>query len=834
MNAIAEPHPAHAMTECFHCGEPIPHGCDISIDIDGETRAMCCPGCRAVAALISSSGLGGFYRRRTAFSDRPPAGAVPASPDTAASFRIYDDAELAATFSDTDAQGVTRARILVGGISCAACTWLIEEHLRSIRGVSDARVNLQQSRLDVAYDASRLRMSDVFAQLESLGYRPRPYVHGAQREHLQTEFRKDLRRLAVAGIGMMQVGMFAIALHAGDMQGMESQYAWLLRWVSLPVAALVVLYCARPFFTTAWRHLKHGKLVMDLPVALAIGLAFLASAWATISNSGQVYFDSVVMFTFFLLLGRFLEKRARQKHTEAWLDAEDELPGAVTVKRGENWVSVPRIRLAAGDTLLIRGGDTVPVDARIVVGQSAVREDTFNGEHLPRNVAEGDTVYAGTVNVEANLQATALGTYRDTRLAALRRSADIGSGAKPRLARLADQVAAWFVAGILLAASLTAIVWLQIDAGRALWVTLSVLVISCPCALALATPAALASAAAALRGSGVLVRGENALEALPRCTHLLFDKTGTLTVGQLCVAQVLPLSTSTESQILALGAALQLHASHPVASAFAAYGAADQPFDSVSYQVGAGLQGQLNGAHYRMGSHAFCRGIAPKLPAPPDDDRLWIAIAHDDQPLAWIGLDDPVREEAQDVVAAARDTLGLQVELLTGDSSPRGPRLAAALGMTLHAHGLSPQEKMTRVRVLQESGARVCMVGDGLNDAPVLALADASFAVAGATDLARTQADFVVTDGGLQRVLETFHVARRCRSVIRQNLGWALSYNLCAIPIAAAGLVPPWMAALGMSLSSLLVVLNSLRLNAPAHSVQTAPAGGPLWKASTS
>jgi len=834
MNAITETRPAQTTAACFHCGEAIPDGCNIGIEIDGEQRYMCCPGCKAVASLINGSGLGGFYRRRTAFNERPLAGTVPASPDATAAFHIYDDAELAATFSETDAQHMTHARILIGGISCAACTWLIEQHLERIQGVSAATVNLQQSRLLVAFDNRQLRMSDIFFQLEALGYRPRPFAHGARREQLGAEFRDDLRRLAVAGIGMMQVGMFAIALHAGEIQGMQAEYAGLLRWVSLPVAAVVVLYSARSFFSTAWRHLTHGKLVMDLPVAVAIGLAFLASVWATVSNSGQVYFDSVVMFTFFLLLGRFLEKRARSKHTEAWLDAEDELPGAVTVARGKGWETLPRIRLVAGDKLLIRNGDTVPVDAQIVQGQSAVREDTFSGEHLPRAVTEGDTVYAGTVNLEANLQAVALGTYRDTRLAALRKSAEIGSAAKPRLARLADQVAAWFVAGILLAASATAIAWLQIDPERALWVTLSVLVISCPCALALATPAALTSAAASLRALGILVRTEDALEALPRTTHMLFDKTGTLTEGHLEVAQVIPLSTLSETGILALGAALQIHASHPVASAFAHYPTAGEPFDSVSYRVGAGLQGQRGATRYRMGSTAFCHAIAPTLPEPPDDDRLWIALCSDDQALAWIGLDDPLREEAQAVIATVRDNLDLQVELLTGDSSPRGPRLAAALGMAVHRHGLSPQEKMQRVRSLQATGARVCMVGDGLNDAPVLALADTSFAVSGATDLARTQADFVITDGGLQRVLQAFDVARRCRGIIRQNLAWALGYNLCAIPVAAAGLVPPWMAALGMSLSSLLVVLNSLRLNKPKQALQNSPGGGPLWKVSTS
>lgn len=787
---------------------------------------MCCPGCRAVAALVSNSGLSGFYRRRTAFNERP-------ANDKAAAlngeFRVYDEPDVASTFSSTDQHGVTSATLLLTGVNCAACTWLIEQSLLRLAGVEEAVVNLEHSRLNIRFDTNSVRLSDIFARLAELGYTPRPYEHAARREQLQAEYRDDLRRLSVAGLGMMQVGMFAVALHAGDIQGMEENYRALLRWVSLPVAGLVVIYSARPFFTTAWRHLKAGALVMDTPVALAIGLAFGASAWATVSGSGQVYFDSVVMFTFFLLLGRFLEKRARQRNTDDWLNAGEDLPAAVTVKHDGAWVTQPRLRLRAGDEVLIRQGETVPIDALVLDGQSMVQEDFFSGEHLPRQVAGGATIYAGTLNLEENLRARALGSCADTRLAAMREAVEYGTGSKPRLVGFADRIAARFVAVILLLAGATMLAWLHIAPERALWVTLSVLVISCPCALALATPAALTSAATALRRRGVLVRGANALETLPLCTHLLFDKTGTLTLGRLRVARVQLLSNSNEAQVLATGAALQVHANHPLADAFTPY-RTNQHFENVSYTVGAGLQTRYRDRCLRMGSESFCRAIAPDLTAPPDDDCLWIALCEGSRPLAWIGLDDPLRGEAREIIATAQSTLGLRVELLTGDGSPRGPRLAAELGMDAAAHGLSPEEKMAHVRDLQQAGARVCMVGDGLNDAPVLSLADASFAVAGATDLARNQADLVIVDGGLHRVLETWSVARCCRRIVRQNFAWALTYNLGAIPAAAAGLVPPWAAAVGMSLSSLLVVGNSLRLNRLA----SANHGDPEWKVSTS
>ncbi|MEZ5571650.1 MAG: heavy metal translocating P-type ATPase [Halioglobus sp.] len=792
---------------CYHCGESIPRTTLISVEIDGEYRPMCCPGCAAVAELITSSGLDGFYRQRSAYNERPR------QPDatTATQYLVYDDPELAATFTRRDEEGLINASILLGGINCAACTWLIEQSMSAIPGVKRALVQLQQARLDIQFAPQQCLLSDIFTQLDRLGYQPRPFQSSTARQQATFERRAALRRLAVAGLGMMQVGMFAIALHAGDIQGIEANYQALLRWVSLPVASFVVWYSARPFFITAWRHLRQGSLVMDLPVALAIGLAFLASVWATVSGSGQVYFDSVVMFTFLLLLARFLERNAREREQFAWLDAENSLPSAVTVQRNGQWVTVPRMQLQVAETILVNAGETVPVDARVIQGSSAVREDMFNGEHVPRAVGINDVVYAGTLNAEQSLTAQVLVDYRDSRLAALQRSIVQAQTHKPRLAALADRIASWFIAGILLVTALTALVWLQIAPEQALWVALSVLVISCPCALALATPAALTGAATALRARGVIVRGENALEALSRATHLVFDKTGTLTEGTLTLSEVVPLGNEARHDVLAVAAALQRYSTHPAARTFATFEAATD-FEHVEYQVGAGVEGLRANDTYRIGSEAFCRELAPDFPSPPDTIRYWIGLCREGVPLAWIALDDRVRPEAAEVIGNARE-LGLKLALLTGDSSDQGPALAKSLGIEEIHTAQTPQQKMAWVKALQAGGAVVVMVGDGLNDAPVLGIADASFAVAGATDLARSQADFVISGGDLHQLIATVIKARDCRRVIRQNFGWALGYNLCAIPLAACGLIPPWAAAIGMSLSSLLVVANSLRLH---------------------
>ncbi|WP_116365182.1 heavy metal translocating P-type ATPase [Parahaliea mediterranea] len=794
-------------THCFHCGEAVPAGTHFTVLIEGCERPMCCPGCEAVATLVRDGGLQAYYRRRSRYGTKPDA-----EPPPAAQFALYDEPEVAAGFTCTDPSGRCEARLLLGGISCAACSWLIEQGLGQLPGVTAVNVSLQHQRLDIVFDASALKLSEVFARVEQLGYRAQPFLAQAQREQMDTDHRRGLRRLAVAGLGMMQAGMFAIALHAGDLQGIESEYRNLMRWVSLIITTFVVLYSSRSFFENAWRHLRAGALVMDLPVALAIGLAWLASAWATVQGSGQVYFDSVLMFTFFLLLGRFLEQRMRRRFQLNWYEVESALPGMVQRWADGAWHAVPRAGIARGDRLLVPAGSIIAADGRVQAGHSSVREDSFNGEHQPRPVAPGEAVFAGTLNLEDALEIVADGPYSETRLAALQQSVGRASGAKPRLWQLADRIAGVFVLAVLLVTSATALVWYQIDPQRALWVSLSVLVISCPCALALATPAALTSAAAALRRCGILVHGENALDALSRADTWLVDKTGTLTHGTLSLAQLLPLSTVPAPELMQLAAALQRVSRHPVAAAFDAL--APPPttaFDALHYRVGAGVSGRRDASEWRMGSAAFCREIAPALAEPPDTLRYWVALVRDNQALAWFGFDDALRPDAGPLLQQF-SAAGMAVELLSGDRPERVGPLAATLPLARAEGGLSPEQKRQRLATLQASGHVVAAIGDGLNDGPLLAQADVSFAVAQATDLARAQADLVVENRDLGSIALAWRTARRCRSVIKQNMAWALGYNLCAIPLAAAALVPPWAAALGMSASSLLVVLNSLRL----------------------
>ena len=765
---------------------------------------MCCPGCQAVATLIAGSGLASFYRLRTDFSER-----APELPERNL-YRVYDDPDNSRDFAEQLSADRWRAQLLLGGVSCAACTWLIETALEEADGIESVSVNLARQALTVEWNPSRLQLSDIFQRLLALGYDPHPWQASRGAELLQVEQRRSLRELAVAGLAMMQVGMFGIALHAGDIQGMATEYRNLMRWVSLIIASVVVLYSARSFFRNAWAHLRHGRLVMDLPVAIAIGLAYLASGWATVTGTGQVYFDSIAMFTFFLLLARFLERRVRQGEFLRQTDLQSLLPVASMRKAGERWETIPTRSVRCGDLLLLRAGDVITADGVIESGAGSVDEAAFTGENRLRSLQPGDRVSAGTVLREGGGELRVSADAASSRLSHMLSLMNRAQEGKPALAQLADRVAARFVGAVLLVARGVATWWWQQDPEQALWITLSVLVVSCPCALALATPAALTAATSRLRRSGMLLVGENTLEVLNRSTHVIFDKTGTLTQGRLRRKAVNTGPGISEAEALALAAALEQQVNHPLAQAFADI----QPAADVAKVraiPGQGVEGRWQDRDIAIGSAAFAASRCSAAVSVPDDTEQWLALVDGTRILAWIAVEDSVREDAGEIVSALKDRR-LTVELLTGDSSPAGPRLAAELGMDEIRYNISPDGKLDRIRELQAAGEVVTMIGDGLNDAPVLAAADCSFAVNEATDLAKSRADGILLSNSLQPLLLALQVAQRSRRIIRQNMGWALGYNGMAIPLAAMGLIPPWLAAIGMSASSLLVVLNSLRL----------------------
>lgn len=800
-----------AQTACFHCGLPVPPGADYAVEIDGAVQPMCCLGCQAVAQAIVDGGLVDFYRYRTAASPQAR-GLVPGELQELA---LYDREDLQQSFVEKQAGEVREASLILEGIVCAACVWLNERHVRALPGVLEFSVNYSTHRARVRWDNQRIRLSDILEAISAIGYHAHPFDAGRQEQIYRDERKAALRRLAVAGLGMMQVMMLAVALYAGADEGMDAGLWHFLRWVSLLLTVPVVVYSGKSFFTSAWRDLRRRQLGMDVPVALAIGAAFLASAWATVRGSGEIYFDSVTMFTFFLLGGRFLEMGARHRAGQAAEELVKLLP-ATAARLGENGEQrVPVNDLAPGDRVLVRPGESVPADGRVLEGRSSVDESLLTGESLPLTRVPGDRVTGGTVNNESPLVMVVESVGEGTVLSAIVRLLDRAQTEKPTVTKLADQVAGWFVAGLLLLAAGVAWWWWHHDPAHAFTVTLSVLVVTCPCALSLATPAAITAATGALTRMGVLTTRGHALETLARATHVIFDKTGTLTEGRLRLDQVELHGSLDRDACLEIAAGLEHASEHPIARALCSAAGAMPAATEVSATAGLGVEGCIDGRRYRIGTVAYVnklRGAAVSgdaaVTAPAADG---VVLGDEQGLLARFTFVDHVREHAVETIMRLR-ALGLNIELLSGDQHVAVASVAKALGITRFQARCRPQDKLARIHELQREGAVVAMIGDGVNDAPVLAGAQVSLAMGGGTQLAHASADMVLLSEQLLHLVAAVRTSRRTLRIIRQNLAWALVYNLLAIPLAAIGWVAPWMAAIGMSSSSLVVVLNALRL----------------------
>jgi P-type Cu2+ transporter len=795
---------------CFHCGEPLTGTEPWFVDIGDDGHRVCCPGCKAVAELIRDSGLSDYYRYRTEPGTRPPGGRVVEAQDAA--WQPFDRQEMLESVSTPAGEGLRACTLLVEGVRCAACGWLIERSLEHVPGVREIRVNPATGRARLVWEPGKLPLSAALGVLARLGYRPHPGGTGAA-DLAQRERRAALRRLGVAGIGMIQVMMYAVALYVGAFQEMDAGLEALFRWVSLVVATPVALYAGRPFFTGAWRDIRSGRPGMDVPVALAVGGAWLASVAHTLSGQGEVYFDSVTMFVFFLTLGRYLEMNARHRAGDTHEALARLLPSTARRRAAQGWESVALAQLRPGDVVSVLHGETLPADGRLTGAGARLDESMLSGESRPRLRQAGEPALAGSINLGDPLEIEVVRTGSDTIVSAIGRLLDRAQTERPPIAAAADRVARWFVLGVLAAAATTWFVWNILDPARAFEVTLAVLVVTCPCALSIATPAAMTAATAFLARRGLLVTRAGAVERLARVKRVIFDKTGTLTLGQPRITGVETRSALPADAALGIAAALEAVSEHPIARAFAVASPAGEARD-VQVSPGLGIEGMVAGRRWRLGRPDWAAALG-QAPSPESaSDETTVCLADEDGVVAVFRLADTLRAGTrQHLQALAR--LGLAAEVASGDGAEVVAAVATAVGIGEWRAGLAPEDKLTLLRARQAAGETVVMVGDGVNDAPVLAGADVSVAMAGGTPLAQTSADMVLLGESLGPLVEGVGTARRTLRVVRQNLAWAAGYNLTALPLAATGLIAPWMAAIGMSASSLLVVLNALRLSRP-------------------
>jgi Cu2+-exporting ATPase len=785
---------------CFHCHEPLPARGRRAAEVDGAMRDFCCAGCEAAALLIRDAGLLDYYRVRCAPARR--------ADEAAADWAAWDGPAVQATAARALAAGGREITVLVEGIRCAACGWLIEHALGREPGVLAVQVNPSTGRATIAWDPATTRLGEVLSKLSRLGYLP--HLPGADDATATAERRTALKRLVVAGLGMMQGMMFAEALYFGDGGGMDLATRDFFRWIGLAVSTPVVFYAGWPFLRGAWVEWSQRRPGMDLLVSTTILVAWLASAIETVRGGPAVYFDSAVMFVFLLLATRHLEQAARRRANAA-VEVLARAQPQVARRIGPDGAAteVPVHALEVGDRVRVRPGEAVPADGTLASELGAFDEALLSGESRPVVHRAGDEVLAGSVCVDAPVEVRVARIGAQTTLAQMVRLVERAQSARPRAALIADRIASRFVVVLFGATALVAGAWLAIDPAQALPIALAVLAVSCPCALSLAVPAGLAATHARLARENVLVLRPDALETLASIDTVVLDKTGTLTTGRMRLEGVSLLRRLPRERVLALAAALERDSLHPVAGALRPFAHDAVVATEVRAHAGAGVSGTIDGMAWRLGSAAFCG-------APADDDGgdIWLADARG--PVARLAVADEVREDAATTIAALR-AQGVYVRILSGDAAPAVARVAAPIGIHDWEARRSPDDKLAAVRALQAQGRRVAMVGDGINDAAVLAGAQVSVAMAEGAALAHAAADVVLAAPRLGALSILLDAARRAQRTARQNLGWAAGYNAVGLLLAAFGLVPPWAAAIGMSVSSLAVTLNALRLAAPGR-----------------
>lgn len=785
---------------CFHCHQPVPNGLAIQEEVLASTRSFCCYGCQAVAQAIVANGLEDYYRFRT-----QPAESAKTTDPIPAELVMFDEPDVQQEFVYQHGE-LSEIELTIEGISCAACGWLIEKQMAKTPGVKQVAVNVSQRRALISWNPDETRLSKVLKRLGRIGYKGfpfQPHEHEASYHREQQQF---VKKLGLSGIMTMQVMMLMAAHYfdlLGDMSTLTRQY---FNWIALLLTTPVVFYCASMFYSSAVKALAARTVNMDVPVSLAIIITYVSGAWATWQQVGQVFFESVCMFIFLLLLSRFVEHKSRYQAMQTSANMLKYMPVSATKIEACGQTTVLARKLNPDDRILVLPGEIIPVDGCIYKGSSYVDEAMLTGESTPIAKHSGDAVFGGTLNGDQSLKIKVSATLNASLISQIVRLQSQAMASRPAVAQLADKLATGFVFTVLIIASASYGYWYWQQNPDALWIAVAVLVATCPCALGLATPAALTCAMAKLNRHGVLLKRSDILESLANIDTIVFDKTGTLTQGNFKIMTSWYIDPDQKEQTLSLAAHLEMQSQHPLASAFTTLPQAKSGhFDlQVISSPGEGLTAAYKGDEYKIGSPAFTGTNDIALPFCAN-----VVMTCNTKAIGAWRITDSVKPGVETVL---RSLASKNICILSGDSQANVATVTKTLNINTGYGELSPAGKLAKLQSMQRSGLQVMMVGDGINDAPVLSQANVSVAVGNGTDIAKASADIIFLSENLTSLPLLFQISAQTKRIIHQNFVWALSYNAGILPMAVSGLLQPWMAVVGMSLSSIIVIVNSTRL----------------------
>jgi len=817
----------HTQPSCFHCEQAVVNPGRYTLLVNQEQQQFCCPACLAITETILGSGLAEYYQQRENAAPTPSRG----------EYALWDNKTLQEGFvnfiqsnakstekkqhnahTNSNSQppkqaleaSTAQAKLYIEGMHCSACAWLIEKSLEKLEAIISAEVDYAQECLSITWHIDQAPLSQVMQHIDFIGYTPHPYREDQIKQIQKQSERTMLKRLGITGILMMQIGMLSLGLYTGKAWGIDPHYESLLRAFTLLFSIPLLYYSALPFISRAIVNLEHKQLGMDVNIAIAIIGLFISSAYAVIYSTGEIYFDSVAMLCFFILLARFIENKSRMRlrsHTTF-------LPRIAHKIQGKSLLETPLHELQPGDYIRVQQGEVIPVDGQVLQGQSTVSESLLTGESKPITKQKNDTVLAGSQNHDGVLDVKMLKKSSDSLARNIERFLQRSSKDKPRSVSLSNQIShhfSWIIIGLSLASFAY---WFYMDNPDAYWIALSVLVVSCPCALSLAAPTALSAIQSRLRKQGIVIQKPSTIENLIHAQHVIFDKTGTITQGAFSIRQCKNLSNYSEPKLDYFAACLESASRHPISQAFKN---TSDIATNIQVFLHQGVEGSIDDKRYRIGSATFCKHWHPEIQAPILDDQQditqsqWIGLCDQENFLCWYLLEDNIRDSA-DTVIDYLQAKGIEQSLISGDQKNQVQQTANFLGIQNYYYLQSSLDKLKQLQLLQQSGTKVLTIGDGVNDAPVLSQSYVSATFSNACDWVKNTADIIILDHSLLPIKTLFQACEHYRKILKQNFAWAIAYNILAIPFAMAGYVTPWMAALGMSISSLIVVFNSYRL----------------------
>jgi len=820
-------------TACFHCQLPLPKKDVIQAIIKGQEHLFCCNGCKSVCETIYQAGLEGFYKRT------PEDGVLAPPPGLPKDLALYDLDAIQEEYIHELGES-REIHLLVEGIHCAACVWLIEHTLKTLSGVINATVNLSGKRLFIKWDNSQLKLSEIIQRLGQIGYSAVPFDPEAAEGALQRQNRTLLYRMAFAGFAMMNLLWISIALYSGADKG---EFREMFHWIGFAIATPTLLYSGFPFFKGAWTGLRNLHLGMDLPIAIGATITYIYSVYVTVSDVtvGEVYYDTVVNFIFVILVGRYLEaisKRQAVASTQRLLDLQPRV--ATVLNEGQEEI-VPIRLVKPGVTVLVKPGDKIPVDGTILEGQSKVDEAMLTGEFEAVTKTQGDSVSAGTINGYGMLKLRVEAVLKDTALGRIIRLVEEAQASKAPIQRIADRIVPWFVLVTLGLATLTFIWWLKSDFELALIAATSVLIITCPCAFGLATPMSIAVASGLGARNGILVKNGAVLESLSAINHFVFDKTGTLTEGRITVSSIyfktgrwIPsLFDKKSANPVAIEAKklfkyivpAECYSEHPIAQAILDCASnCKMTVDTKEAKEfinlpGFGIKAEVEGKVVLAGTSAWLdqqqvqrdKVFDQQVQALDEQGIGSLCCAIDGYEVAVIGIEDQLRPDAIALVNALKQD-GIKLTLLSGDRQRTAETIADRLGGMEVIAEVLPEDKDQIIADLQQQGGRVAMVGDGVNDAPALVRSDVGISLGSGTDVSIASSDIVLMSNELAKVRLAAALSRRTLRTIRQNIAISVVYNLIMVPLAMSAMITPLVAAIAMPISSLLVIGNAARI----------------------